>query len=163
MGIGSDFQLGAGPSLTCLGAGLSISGWEGAADSPLLSSHYRLLSQSLEAIDKNLVGNYFNSQFQLTMNFPGGSDSKESAGNAGDLGLISGLGRSLGEGNENPLQHSCLENPMDRGAWQAIVLGVVKSWTLLSYWSWEGRVLHTHIHTHTHTHTITHTPPTYHY
>ena len=81
------------------------------------------------------------------MNFPGGSDSKESACNAGDPGLISGLGRSIGEGNENPLQHSCLENPMDRGAWQATVLGVTNTWTLLSYWSWEGRVLHTHTHT----------------
>ena len=48
--------------------------------------------------------------------FPGGSDGKASACNAGDLGLIPGLGRSPGEGNGNPLQHSCLENPMDRGA-----------------------------------------------
>ena len=63
--------------------------------------------------------------------------------------MISGLGRSIGEGNENPLQHSCLENPMDRGAWQATVLGVANTWTLLSYWSWEGRVLYTHTHTHT--------------
>ena len=49
--------------------------------------------------------------------FPGGSDSKESACSAGDTGLIPGLGRSAGEGNGNPLQYSCLENPMDRGAW----------------------------------------------
>ena len=48
--------------------------------------------------------------------FPDGSDSKESACNAGDPGLIPGLGRSPGEGNGNPLQYSCLENPMDRGA-----------------------------------------------
>ena len=48
--------------------------------------------------------------------FPGGSDGKGSACNAGDLGLISGLGRSPGEGNDNPLQYSCLENPMDGGA-----------------------------------------------
>ena len=48
--------------------------------------------------------------------FPGGSDGKVSAGNAGDPGSISGSGRSPGEGNGNPLQHSCLENPMDRGA-----------------------------------------------
>ena len=52
--------------------------------------------------------------------FPGGSDSKESACNAGDLGSIPGLGRSPGEGNGNPLQYYCLENPMDRGTWQAI-------------------------------------------
>ena len=49
--------------------------------------------------------------------FPGGSDSKASAYNEGDPGLIPGLGRSPGEGNGNPLQYPCLENPMDRGAW----------------------------------------------
>ena len=49
--------------------------------------------------------------------FPGGSDGKASAYNAGNLGLIPGLGRSPGEGNGNPLQYSCLENPMDGGAW----------------------------------------------
>ena len=63
------------------------------------------------------------------MGFPGGSDGKESASNAGDLGLISGLGRFPGEGNGNPLQYSCLENSMDRGAWQAIGHSVAKSWT----------------------------------
>ena len=55
------------------------------------------------------------------LGFPGGSDGKESACNAEDLGLIPGLGRSPGEGNGNPLQYSCLENSMDRGAWQATV------------------------------------------
>ena len=54
---------------------------------------------------------------------------KESTCNAGDLGLISGSGRAPGEGNGNPLQYSCLENPMSRGAWQATVHGVTKSWT----------------------------------
>ena len=49
--------------------------------------------------------------------FPGGSDSKASACNTGDLGSIPGLGRSPGEGNGNPLQYSCLENSMDREAW----------------------------------------------
>ena len=49
--------------------------------------------------------------------FPGGSDGKASAYNVGDLGLIPGSGRSSGEGNGNPLQYSCLENPMGRGAW----------------------------------------------
>ena len=52
----------------------------------------------------------------LEQAFPGGSDGKESAHNAGDPGLIPGLGRSPGEGNGNPLQYSYLENPMDRGA-----------------------------------------------
>ena len=61
--------------------------------------------------------------------FPGDSDGKESACNSGDLGLIPGLGRSPGGGHGNPLQDSCLENPMDRGAWQAAVHRVTKSWT----------------------------------
>ena len=63
--------------------------------------------------------------------FPSGADDKESAGNAGDLGSIPRLGRSSGEGNGNPLQYSCLENSMDRGAWGATVHGVVKSRTPL--------------------------------
>jgi len=60
---------------------------------------------------------------------PGGSDGKEFTCNAGDLGLIPGSERSPGKGNGYPLQYSCLENPMDRGAWWAIVHGVVKSQT----------------------------------
>ena len=63
---------------------------------------------------------------------PGGSDSKEFA-NTGDRGLIPGLGRSPGEGNGNSLQYSCLENSMDRKAWQTTVHGVAKSRTQLSY------------------------------
>ena len=63
---------------------------------------------------------------------PGGSDSKVAAYNVGDPGSISGLGRSPGEGNGNPLQYSCLENPMDRGALWAMVHGATKSWTWLS-------------------------------
>ena len=66
------------------------------------------------------------------MGFPGGSDGKESACNAGDLGLITGLGRSPGGGHGNPLQYSCLENLMDRGDWWATVHGVTKSQTQLS-------------------------------
>ena len=49
--------------------------------------------------------------------------------NAGDVGSVPGLGRSPGEGNGNPLQYTCLENPMDRGVWWATVHGVAKSWT----------------------------------
>ena len=64
--------------------------------------------------------------------FAGGSDSKASDYNAGDLGSIPGLGRSPGEGNGNPLQYSCLENIMDGGAWQATIHGVTKSWIPLS-------------------------------
>ena len=59
----------------------------------------------------------------------GGSDGKESACNAGDLGLIVGLERSPGEGNGYPLQYSCLENSMDRGGWWATVHGITKSLT----------------------------------
>ena len=66
------------------------------------------------------------------VSFPGGSEVKAPACNAGDLGLIPGSGRSPGEGNGNPLQYSCLENPMDRGAWWAIVHRVTKSRTRLS-------------------------------
>ena len=57
------------------------------------------------------------------LGFPGGSDGKESACNARDLGSIPGLGRSPGEGNGYPLQYSCLENHMDRGVWQVTVHG----------------------------------------
>ena len=66
------------------------------------------------------------------LNFPGGSDGKASVYNAGDLGLIPGLGRSPAEGNGNPLQYSCLENPMDGGTWEAAVHGVATSRTRLS-------------------------------
>ena len=64
--------------------------------------------------------------------FIGGSDRKASVYNAGDLGSIPGSGRSAGKGNGNPLQYYCLENPMDRGAWQATVRGATKSWAQLS-------------------------------
>ena len=63
----------------------------------------------------------------MVWGFPDGSDGKESACNAGDLGSIPGLGRSSGEGNGNSLQYSCLENSKDRGAWWATVLGITKS------------------------------------
>ena len=66
------------------------------------------------------------------MGFLGGSDDKESDCNAGDLGSIPGSGRFPGEGNGNPLQYSCLGNPMDRGAWWAPVQGVAKSQAWLS-------------------------------
>ena len=65
--------------------------------------------------------------FLLQGGFPGGSDSKNSAFNAEDLGSISGSGSSPGKGNGNPLQYPCLENPMYRGAWWATVHGVTKS------------------------------------
>ena len=69
-----------------------------------------------EDIGKTTLTDFYESQVQ-SRDFPGSSDSKASACNARDLGLIPGSGRSPGEGNGNPLQYSCLENPMDRGAW----------------------------------------------
>ena len=80
----------------------------------------------------------------------GGSESKEPACNAGDLGLIPGLGRFPGEGNDNPLQYSCLQNSMDRGTWQATVHGVAKLDT-------SERLTHTQ----THTYQMTGGPPGY--
>ena len=77
--------------------------------------------------------------FNVIKDFPGGSAGKESASNAGDLGLISGLGRSPGGGHGNPPQYSCPENPIDRGAWLATVHRVTKSWTWL-------KGLSTHVH-----------------
>ena len=63
------------------------------------------------------------------LDFPSSSAGKESTCNTGDLGSITRLGRSPGVGNGIPLQYSCLESPMDRGAWQATVHRVANSWT----------------------------------
>ena len=72
-------------------------------------------------------------QLMETLGFPGGSDGKESACNAGGPGSLPGLGRSPGEGQDNPLQYSCLENSMDRRrAWRIIVHGVTNSPTWLN-------------------------------
>ena len=73
-------------------------------------------------------GDPLDSNTHLT-GFPGGSGGNESARNAGNPGLIPGSGRSAGEGNGYPLQYSCLEYSMDRGASQAKVHGITKSWT----------------------------------
>ena len=82
-------------------------------------------------LDWQSVNNFYK-LIMDTHSFPGGSEVKKSACNAGDLGLIPGLGRSPAEGNGNPLQYSCLENPMEGGAWWATVHGVTKSWTRLN-------------------------------
>ena len=74
-----------------------------------------------------LFSNFLNLIFSRpSLGFPHSSVGKESAHNAGDWGSIPGLGRSPGEGNGNPLQYSCLENPADRGAWRATVHGVAR-------------------------------------
>ena len=86
------------------------------------------------------------------MGFPDGSVIKNPLANAGDTGdtvSILGLGRSPRGGNGNPLQHSCLENSTDIGAWRATVCGVPKSWIGLR----DGVCMHANTHTHTHTHT----------
>ena len=67
--------------------------------------------------------------FILCFGLPRGSDSKESTCDAGDPGLIPESGRFPGEGNDNPLQYSCLENSMDREAWWSTIHGITKSWT----------------------------------
>ena len=72
--------------------------------------------------------------YKVALGFPGGSVVKESCSLV-NMGSIPGSGRSPGGGNGNPLQYSCLENPMDRGAWQAIVHIVAKSQTLLNSWA----------------------------
>ena len=69
---------------------------------------------------------FFGQAFVMIMGFPGGSVVKNPPANAGDKGSISGLGRSPGGVNGNPLQCACLGNPMDRGAWQAAVHGVAE-------------------------------------
>ena len=78
------------------------------------------------------------------LGFPCGTVVKNLPVNARDMGWIPQWGRSPGEGNGNPIQYCCLGNPMDKGAWQATVPGVTKSWTHLS--NWAG--MHTHTHTH---------------
>ena len=72
-----------------------------------------------ETVKKSCLGKKL--EVNLCQGIPGGSDGKESACNSGDLGSIPGSGRSPGEGKGYPLQYSCLENPMDRGAWWATV------------------------------------------
>ena len=99
----------------------------------------RLSTQSTHKTDLNSnSGSFF---LRTRKGFPGGSDSKESACNTGDLGAIPGLGRSPGVGNGNTLQYPCLENPMDREAWRAVVHRLTKKSDMTE---------HTHTHTHTH-------------
>ena len=83
-------------------------------------------------INKQINIKKINKTWKVHWGFPGDWVVKNLPANAedsGDSGLIPGLGRSPGRGNGNPLQYSCLENPMVRGAWQATVHGVLKSWT----------------------------------
>ena len=86
-------------------------------------------SHLMKAGNNNLTYMFVRIKMQSCMPHPGGSDSKESACNVGNLASIPGSGRFPEEGNGSPLQYSCLENPMDRGAWPATVHGVTKSRT----------------------------------
>ena len=92
------------------------------AEPPFLMALYQYISTS----------SFLNCIIHENRGFPGGSDGKASARNAGDLDSIPGSGRAPGEGNGNPLQYSCLENSMDGAAWWATVHGVAKSQTQLS-------------------------------
>ena len=84
-----------------------------------LSHPYMTTGKTIALTRRTFVGKVMSLLFNMLsrLDFPGGSDGKASAYNAGDLGSIPGSGRSPGEGNGNPLQYSCLENPMDRRAW----------------------------------------------
>ena len=88
-------------------------------------------TKQVDSSGRRVHGKYLKSTVcqYTTMGFPGGSDGKESTCNAKDLGSVPGLGGSPGGGHSNPLQCSCLENPMDRGACRATVQGVAKSRT----------------------------------
>ena len=85
---------------------------------------------------------------RIAKRFPGGSDGKQSACNVGDLGLILGLGRSLGEDMATHSSILAWRTPMDKGAWQATVHGVAKSQIQLS------NLARAHTHTHTHTNKV---------
>ena len=92
----------------------------------------RQLSPGMATKARSTLINILNISISISiLGFPGGSEVQASACKAGDPGSIPGSGRSPGEGNGNPLQDSCLENPMDRGAWGAIVYGVTKGRTQL--------------------------------
>ena len=85
----------------------------------------------MERLGKSRTGTLY-LYLKFSWGLPSGSVVKKSPANAGDAGSVSGLGRSPGEGNGNPLQYSCLENPMDREAWWATVHGDTTSSTRLS-------------------------------
>ena len=88
-----------------------------------------LLMRLARGSEENRILSLISYQMSTTGGFPGGSDSKGFSRNVGDLGSIPGLGRPPLGGHSNPLQYSCLENPMDRRAWQGTVHEVAKSQT----------------------------------
>ena len=101
--------------------------------SPSPTESKRLLYTSVSLLLSHIQGfHYHLSKFHIYALLSGGSESKATVRNVGDLGSIPGLGSSPGEGNGNPLKYPCLENPMDGTAWWATVHGVTKSRTRLS-------------------------------
>ena len=143
------------PLCMCVGRGW----WWGVCITPVLTGVLSAtLSTSLAILGKSLIflnfsflinGNfYFTGAMRINtpwMGFPGGSDGKASAYNAGDPGSIPGLGRSPREGNGNPLQYSCLENSTDGGAWWATVNGVAKCQIQLSNFTMKIKLDTVHI------------------
>ena len=148
-------SIGASASASVLS--MNILGWFPLGLTGLISFQSKGLSRGLSNTTV-LKHQFFCTQpslwssSRICRDSPSDSDGKESICNAGDLGLIPRMGRSPGEGNGNPLQYSCLENPKDRGAWQATVPGVAESeWLSLHFTnsgtSWQigqfqNRVLH---------------------
>ena len=122
---GPDRQSRGSGCQTYVRAGLSTSRKVGGEGDSLVYSYLANHKQNRLSVKFTII------KFQDPA-LPAGSDGKESTCKMGDLGLIPRLGRSPGGGHSNPLQYSCLENPMDRGAWWAMVHGVTKSWTQLS-------------------------------
>ena len=111
------------------------------ASGPIIS--WEIDGETVETVsDFILGGSKITADGDCSQSFPGGSEVKASASNAGDPGSIPGSGRSPGEGNGNSLQYSCLENPMDREAQQVIAHGVAKSRTRLSNFTYslEGKL-----------------------
>ena len=107
------------------------------------SSDPPLLPPSWHEIKTIILGS-IHWRLEPSQGFPCGSDGKESARSVGDQGLIPELGRSCGGGYSYPLQYSCLENPMNRGAWWATVHGVAKSQTWLKWFSTHAQKHLTH-------------------
>ena len=103
--------------------------WINSEEESNMVSGKNCLRQMVKDLQKAIMFNFLFNCLLCCETISGGLDSKEAAYSAEEQVSISGLGRSPGEGNGNPLQYSCLENTMDRGAWQGTVHGVAKSWT----------------------------------
>ena len=105
---------------------------------PLLFDKFKLgiIYKNIDSLyyihEINTILYFFKKTYYSILGFPGDSDGKESVCSARDPGSNPGLGRCPGEGNGNPRHYSCLEDSMDRGAWQATIHGVTKTWTLMS-------------------------------